>query len=127
MFTFSIKHEIRYFYVLVVLVVYYTCNFVVMLIKPIVCLFVFLTFSLPFVSLDLKVPSGANELDRQLIVKENQDCSSLHETMLQNELIIGSNLQSFIEWLGRYFALLLIKNYKVSMTRTSTIKLYGPE
>ena len=98
-----------------------------MLIKPIVCLFVFLTFSLPFVSLDLKVPSGANELDRQLIVKENQDCSSLHETMLQNELIIGSNLQSFIEWLGRYFALLLIKNYKVSMTRTSTIKLYGPE
>ena len=126
MFTFSIKHEIRYFYVLVVLVVYCTCNFV-MLIKPIVCLFVFLTFSLPFVSLDLKVPSGANELDRQLIVKENQDCSSLHETMLQNELIIGSNLQSFIEWLGRYFALLLIKNYKVSMTRTSTIKLYGPE
>ena len=50
-----------------------------------------------------------------------------YKTMLQNELIIGSNLQSFIEWLGRYFALLLIKNYKVSMTRTSTIKLYGPE
>ena len=45
----------------------------------------FLTFSLPFVSLDL-------ELDRQLIVEENQDCSSLHETMLQNELI-GSNLE----------------------------------
>ena len=32
------------------------------------------------------------ELDRQLIVEENQDCSSLHETMLQNELI-GSNLE----------------------------------
>ena len=56
-----------------------------------------LMFSLPFVSLDLKVPSGANELDRQLIVEENKDCSSLHETKLQNELIIGSNLQSFIE------------------------------
>ena len=48
-------------------------------------LLLFFTFSLPFVSLDL-------ELDRQLIVEENQDCSSLHDTMLQNELI-GSNLE----------------------------------
>ena len=64
-----------------------TCNFVVLLIKPVVVVFgfFFLTFLLPFVSLDL-------ELDRQLIVEENQDCSSLHETMLQNELT-GSNLE----------------------------------
>ena len=96
LFTLSLKHEIRHFDVSVVqrrqrnvqkkcaarsILLFCSLNLLLLLF---VCFF-FLTFSLPFVSLDL-------ELDRQLIVEKNQDCSSLHETMLQNELI-GSNLE----------------------------------
>ena len=32
--------------------------------------------------------TGADELDKQLTVGENHDCSSLHKTLLQNKLMI---------------------------------------
>ena len=32
--------------------------------------------------------TGADELDKQLTVEENHDCSSQHETLLQNKLMI---------------------------------------
>ena len=32
--------------------------------------------------------TGADELNKQLTVEENHDCSSLHEILLQNKLMI---------------------------------------
>ena len=32
--------------------------------------------------------TGGDELDKQLTIGENHDCSSLHETLLQNKLMI---------------------------------------
>ena len=32
--------------------------------------------------------TGTDELDKQLTVEENHDCSSLHETLLQNKLLM---------------------------------------
>ena len=32
--------------------------------------------------------TGADELDKQLTIGENHDCSLLHETLLQNKLMI---------------------------------------
>ena len=36
--------------------------------------------------------SGADELDKQLTIKENHGCASRHKTLLQNELIIINQL-----------------------------------
>ena len=38
--------------------------------------------------LSLTELTGADEQDSQLTAEENQDCCSLHETLLQNELMI---------------------------------------
>ena len=43
--------------------------------------------------------TGADKQDNQLTAKENHDCCSLHETLLQNELkmAVSSLLQNLVE------------------------------
>ena len=43
--------------------------------------------------------TGADKQGKQLTAKENHDCCSLHETLLQNELRmpVGSLLQNLVE------------------------------
>jgi len=56
--------------------------------------------------------TGGDELDKQLTVGENHDCSSLHETLLQNKLmiVVCSLLLNVVEESNRNVVAVVEKN-----------------